>query len=265
MHYRLDENSQMRAVLDAPDGAQDVTDPLSPGVMVRPRKIMLTAYPALDGSRWELSTAVAIGPKIMSGDRLTQRDYDVAFTRPQDEDTDGVPDWLRAFAVAYLEHVNAVPQGTAPRALRGAAGYLRQIERGMSRITSQDFRKGVLKAATTLEELARTGLSGQEPKPEGVAVDIEDVDRLVARAQTLPPETKLWLLEAMGFTPIGSAHQPDCMRLYDRGIRCDCVPPATVWGQPSDVAAHRKETWEDRVELARAWSREGSHGREKED
>jgi hypothetical protein len=65
----------------------------------------------------------------------------------------------------------------------------------------------------------------------------------------------------MGFTPIGDDHDSDCMAPHGRGINCNCVPPATSWAPPNDVDVLRKETWDDRVALAKKWESERSHGR----
>ena len=91
-------------------------------------------------------------------------------------------------------------------------------------------------------------------------------DDLKTLATSLTGEQKVQLLRAMGFSPMGSRHQDDCTRYtHGPGFICICVPPATVWTQPHDVDVFRKETWEDRKALADKWSREGSHGREKDD
>ncbi|MER5754375.1 hypothetical protein [Streptomyces sp. NPDC002088] len=93
-----------------------------------------------------------------------------------------------------------------------------------------------------------------------------DFDGLKALAAELLPEQKVALLEAMGFKPVGGDHDDDCVRrTHGSGFRCICVPPATMWSQPRDVEAYRKETWEDRRALAQQWSREGTHGREKDE
>lgn len=94
----------------------------------------------------------------------------------------------------------------------------------------------------------------------------ESFEGLKAIADSLTGEQKVQLVQAMGFRPTGSDHQDDCPRYtHGTGFRCCCVPPATSWSQPSDVNVYRKETWDDRLARARQWSREGSHGREKED
>lgn len=102
-------------------------------------------------------------------------------------------------------------------------------------------------------------LAGISRTPEAPAVVDNAV--LFAQARNLPPALKVQLVEAMGFTPKGSAHDNDCPAPHMRGIRCNCVPPATVWSAPNDVDVHRKETWEDRLALARRWTSEQSHGR----
>lgn len=95
---------------------------------------------------------------------------------------------------------------------------------------------------------------------------VSEPDELLEQAKSLPAEFKIKLLEAMGFTPMGDDHDDDCdRRKYGPGIRCNCVPPATWWNQPKDVDEFRRETWEHRLEKARQWSREGTHGREKEE
>lgn len=67
-----------------------------------------------------------------------------------------------------------------------------------------------------------------------------------SRFTTMTAEEKVAALDAMGFTPLGSDHQPDCPYALDPGLRCNCVPPATVWAQPHDVDVLRGETWEQR-------------------
>lgn len=94
----------------------------------------------------------------------------------------------------------------------------------------------------------------------------EAVDKLTAVAATLTGEQKVQLVKAMGFSPTGADHQDDCVRYtHGPGFICICVPPATMWSQPDDVDRARKETWEDRKALAEKWSREGSHGRQKDE
>lgn len=94
----------------------------------------------------------------------------------------------------------------------------------------------------------------------------ESFEGLKAIADSLTGEQKVQLVRAMGFRPTGNAHQDDCPRwTHGAGFRCGCVPPATLWSQPRDVDVYRKETWNDRLALAEQWSREGSHGREKDD
>lgn len=78
---------------------------------------------------------------------------------------------------------------------------------------------------------------------------IEDADW-----QGLPPEEKVRIIEAMGFTPFRDSHQPECPKVWDRGLICNCVPPTTVWGPPTDVQVLRKETWEDRLQQVRRWN-----------
>jgi hypothetical protein len=68
---------------------------------------------------------------------------------------------------------------------------------------------------------------------------------------SLPAARKVAILTAMGFTPTGSSHQPDCPYTIDAGNKCNCVPPATMWAQPRDVDAHRGETYEERRDAPR--------------
>lgn len=94
----------------------------------------------------------------------------------------------------------------------------------------------------------------------------QSVDDFEVFAKSLTGEQKVHLVRAMGFSPIGSDHDGDCIRYtHGPGFICICVPPATTWSQPRDVDEYRKETWDDRKALAEKWSREGSHGREKEE
>lgn len=111
-------------------------------------------------------------------------------------------------------------------------------------------------------------LVAREEAFQALADDLKDrtFDELKTIASSLTGEQKVALVKAMGFSPRGSDHQDDCIRYtHGAGFRCNCVPPATEWSQPHDVAAFRKETWKDRLALAHQWSREGSHGREKEE
>lgn len=73
---------------------------------------------------------------------------------------------------------------------------------------------------------------------------------LLEQAKTLPAAQKVELITAMGFSPMGSDHTRDCPYVWDSGLRCNCVPEATVWTQPCDVDALRGETYEERRELA---------------
>lgn len=71
----------------------------------------------------------------------------------------------------------------------------------------------------------------------------------------LPAPEKVKIIEAMGFVPMGDAHEWDCEARWDTGLRCNCVPPATWWEAPEDVRRHRHETWDERLKRAKA--REG--------
>lgn len=103
---------------------------------------------------------------------------------------------------------------------------------------------------------------GRSLRGSGSTPDTDDL----SWAKELPAEKKVALLKAMGFSPMGADHQDDCIRYtHGSGFRCGCVPPSTSWSQPGDVDVFRRETWEDRKALAEKWSREGSHGREKEE
>lgn len=62
----------------------------------------------------------------------------------------------------------------------------------------------------------------------------------------LPAAEKLALIEAMGFTRMGSDHQPDCPYARDPGFICNCVPPAPEWSAPNDVLEYLGETYEQR-------------------
>jgi hypothetical protein len=93
-----------------------------------------------------------------------------------------------------------------------------------------------------------------------------NMDELLEQAKNLPADFKIKLITAMGFSPTGSDHQDDCIRYtHGTGFRCGCVPPATWWNSPKDVQEFRKETWDDQLAKAKQWSREGTHGREKEE
>jgi hypothetical protein len=98
-------------------------------------------------------------------------------------------------------------------------------------------------------------------KEKVTAIVVEGIDDLLAQAKDLPPDVKVRLVEAMGFTPMGDDHDYDCIGGPGSGFRCNCVPPATVWNGPSDVDVFRKETWEDRLALSHKWTAEKSHGR----
>lgn len=76
------------------------------------------------------------------------------------------------------------------------------------------------------------------------------MDELLEQARSLPADFKIKLLEAMGFSPVGSDHTADCPHVVDSGLLCNCVPPATMWSQPRDVLEERGETWEQRRERA---------------
>lgn len=66
-------------------------------------------------------------------------------------------------------------------------------------------------------------------------------DKSEGSLAALDPAEKVRMIEAMGFTPMGSSHQPDCPYALDAGLVCICVPPATVWNAPDDVLKHRGE------------------------
>lgn len=109
-----------------------------------------------------------------------------------------------------------------------------------------------------LEHLA--GVTDKKPEPTTVIAGLDD---LLAHAKTLPPEVKIQLIKAMGFTAMGDDHDTDCVGRPGSGFVCNCVPPATWWTAPNDVDVHRKETWEDRLALANEWTRTGTHGRKR--
>lgn len=71
---------------------------------------------------------------------------------------------------------------------------------------------------------------------------------LVHMVKELPPEQKVELLEAIGMSRTGSAHQPDCYSYS--GNRCICIPPASTWSHPDGVDEFLGETWEDLQERA---------------
>jgi hypothetical protein len=73
-----------------------------------------------------------------------------------------------------------------------------------------------------------------------------------------PPEGKVALITAMGFSPIREDRHPDCPHSGSAGYPCSCVPDATVWSQPPDVDFLRHETWEER--FARAQKRSSGQG-----
>ena len=62
-----------------------------------------------------------------------------------------------------------------------------------------------------------------------------------------PPEEKRRIIEAMGFTPLGSDHTYDCPRVFDSGNRCNCAGDPTMWVGPKDVQEMMGDTWEQRV------------------
>lgn len=70
-----------------------------------------------------------------------------------------------------------------------------------------------------------------------------------------PPEEKVRLITAMGFTPTFDEHNADCpARMDPEGFICICVPSATFWVQPKDVDEFRHETWGERVAARKAQS-----------
>jgi hypothetical protein len=124
-----------------------------------------------------------------------------------------------------------------------------------------EFFKGAAEAFGALEDREKAVADREQTLTDEASYNFEQLKALV---KSLTGEQKVELVSAMGFQPVGDDHDADCVAPHARGIRCGCVPPATSWGQPRDVDEFRKETWEDRVALANQWSREGSHGREKE-
>lgn len=129
----------------------------------------------------------------------------------------------------------------------------------MTKGKAPDLLKFFQEAADYVKEL--------EAREEALrSLTAEAVDEMETFVKTLTGEQKVRLIRAMGFSPLGSAHDDSCIRYtHGPGFICICVPPATVWSQPDDVDKARKETWDDRRALADKWSREGSHGREKEE
>lgn len=75
--------------------------------------------------------------------------------------------------------------------------------------------------------------------------------RAVRAAATVAPERKVELVKAMGFIPTWDPHTRDCPTNFGPGNRCSCVPDATLWAAPSDVAEYMHETWEERLAAAR--------------
>ena len=68
--------------------------------------------------------------------------------------------------------------------------------------------------------------------------------------RSLSPEMKVEIIESMGFVASFDPHQPDCLA-PGSGLRCNCVPDATVWSPPHDVMALRGETWPERLAKSR--------------
>lgn len=92
-------------------------------------------------------------------------------------------------------------------------------------------------------------------------VDVERMKRYAHRGRIerrdwfdLPPDVKVQIIEAMGFTPMGSDHTYDCPHPWDSGLVCNCVGDPTVWNGPLDVQEMRGETWEQRLAKRRASS-----------
>lgn len=128
----------------------------------------------------------------------------------------------------------------------------------MSERTTPDF----LTFFMDMAERAKEVVAHEEALRELTDRTFDDLKTIVA---SLTGEQKVALVKAMGFRPMGDDHDHDCVRrTHGSGFRCNCVPPATTWGQPRDVDVFRKETWDERLALVRKWSREGSHGRERE-
>lgn len=69
---------------------------------------------------------------------------------------------------------------------------------------------------------------------------------LLASAEDFPPERKVQLLKAMGFTPYGRTHDRNCVSLQGSGLICTCVQPEKKWRNPEDVTAFLGETYEER-------------------
>lgn len=90
------------------------------------------------------------------------------------------------------------------------------------------------------------GLTPDQPVAPATVPPAANWDSILAHAYDLPAEFKVELITAMGFQPTGSDHQWDCGYQFDPGIRCNCIPPATVWSQPCDVDVLRGETMEQR-------------------
>lgn len=85
---------------------------------------------------------------------------------------------------------------------------------------------------------------------EIIARDVANLS-VEERFGNLAPEEKLAALKAMGFVAFWEQHQPDCGAQYDRGLRCNCIPPGTSWRAPRDVVVFMGETYEQLRDHAR--------------
>jgi hypothetical protein len=68
-------------------------------------------------------------------------------------------------------------------------------------------------------------------------------EELFEAVKALPPEEKIELFKALRMSRIGEDHQPDCLCFH--GGDCGCIPPASMWTHPRDVAVYLKETDDD--------------------
>jgi hypothetical protein len=80
-------------------------------------------------------------------------------------------------------------------------------------------------------------------------------DMLQRFVKGLPPETKVSIIKAMGFSPTCDPHTAECPSLY--GNRCNCVPYPTFYTAPDDVIEWAGETWAERLAKRKAEKQEG--------
>lgn len=109
----------------------------------------------------------------------------------------------------------------------------------------EDLAKAILDNRVAIKPWGSTGeyVVTVDPAPAPASALDTDLETL----RTMTPVGKLAIIEAMGFTRVGSDHQPDCPHAINAGYLCNCVAPADTFSMPIDVLAFLKQDYESRM------------------